>query len=76
MNLSMDKASDLWFLSSSGLNYFSVQNKELQQPKLNDATKKTVLETARPGSCCQHTLGTDTARAAVPAAVTADAGPT
>lgn len=50
MNLSMDKASDLWFLSSSGLNYFSVQHKKLQQPKLHDASKKTVLETARPGS--------------------------
>ena len=56
MNLSMDKASDLWFLSSSGLNYFSVQNKELQQPKLNDASKKTVLETARPGSWLNQQL--------------------
>ncbi|WP_269822960.1 EAL domain-containing protein [Rheinheimera faecalis] len=56
MNLSMDKANDLWFLSSSGLNYFSVQHKELQQPKLQDASKKTVLETARPGSWLNQQL--------------------
>jgi diguanylate cyclase (GGDEF)-like protein/PAS domain S-box-containing protein len=49
-NLSMDKAGDLWFLSSSGLNYFSVQNKELQQPKLSGPEQKKVLEVARPGS--------------------------
>ena len=49
-NLSMDKAGDLWFLSSSGLNYFSVQNKELQQPKLKEPEQKKVLDVARPGS--------------------------
>ncbi len=50
MNLTMDKAGDLWFLSSSGLNYFSSQSKELLQPKLLEQADKVVLETARPGS--------------------------
>ena len=50
MSLSMDKAGDLWFLSSSGLNYFSAQNKELLSPKLNDASQAEVLAKARPGS--------------------------
>lgn len=50
MNLSMNDDGNLWFLSSSGLNYFSVQDKELQQPKLNDPTQTTLLSEARPGS--------------------------
>lgn len=50
MNLSMNKNGDLWFLSSSGLSYFSVQNKELQAPALINPEHKSVLEAARPGS--------------------------
>ena len=50
MNLSMNKNGDLWFLSSSGLSYFSIQNKELQAPALINPEHKSVLEAARPGS--------------------------
>lgn len=50
MNLSMDQAGDLWFLSSSGLNYFSNKSKALEQPKLLNPLQKPILTTARPGS--------------------------
>ena len=50
MNLSMDKAGDLWFLSSSGLNYFSSQHKELQQAPVAGPEEQAVLNKARPGS--------------------------
>lgn len=50
MNLSMDQAGDLWFLSSSGLNYFSDQNKELQLPPVAQPHYRSVLSKARPGS--------------------------
>ncbi|WP_286049364.1 EAL domain-containing protein [Rheinheimera sp. KL1] len=50
MNLSMNTKGDLWFISSNGLSFFSVQNKELQAPALLDPNQQAVLKAARPGS--------------------------
>ncbi len=50
MDLSISPDGNLWFISSSGLNYFSAQKQQLQAAPLQNLNEKTVLESARPGS--------------------------